>query len=190
MKGVLIVEAPSLAESRKSTMTDGFEGSLPKARMTIVRSADHASNPGGGNDAGALFNGTTRNGSGHAATADDGKTFRGYGKGDTLTLTLATAESAAGFDLTEIRTITGHSDARASQRYTLLAATAREPEKFVAIESVNIAARSGATEVRIAGREATQGIVALRFEFNDGPLGYNLYREIIVLGVPAALDRR
>lgn len=46
---------------------------------------DHCSHPGGGTNAGALFNGTTRNGAGESATDDDGQTFRGYGKGDWLT---------------------------------------------------------------------------------------------------------
>ena len=81
---------------------------------------------GGGADAGALLNGTTHNGSGGGETADDGKTFRGYGSGDWLTLYLKQP-----CNLSEIRTFAGHGDARASQHYTVLVAYAGEPERFV-----------------------------------------------------------
>jgi len=43
---------------------------------------------GGGAEPTALFNGTTKNGEGGAETRDDGKTFRGYGKGSSLTIRL------------------------------------------------------------------------------------------------------
>ena len=85
----------------------------------------------------------------------------------------------------EIRTIAAHSDARASQCYKVSAATAREPGKFTALEKVKVTTPSGATEARILGGEATRGIVALRFEFENGPLGYNLTREITVQGAAA-----
>ena len=40
----------------------------------------------------------------------------------------------------------------------------------------------GASEVRLPVKAA--GVVALRFEFKNGPLGFNVYREINLLGQP------
>ena len=186
MKGVLIIEAPSQVDPRTNAALDGFEARIPKSRIAIAKTEDRASNPGGGADASALFNGTTRNGSAQAATLDDGKTFRGYGKGDTLTVTLDTAKAHGGYDLSEIRTFAGHGDGRASQTFKLLAATAHEPTKFNLVETVKLPTKSGATEVSIASSAKLRGIVALRFEFADGPLGYNLYREIAIQGTASA----
>jgi glucose/arabinose dehydrogenase/plastocyanin/lysophospholipase L1-like esterase len=182
MQGVLIVEGASQVETRKYAAADGFESSIPKTRIAIAKTEDHAGNTGGGKDTSALFNGTTRNGNGTAETRDDGKTFRGYGTGDTLTITLNTARAHGGFDIAEIRTFAGHSDARASQAFTVLAASAHEPTKFKKVETVKLVTTGGATEVRIPASENLRSIVALRFEFNDGPLGYNLYREIAITG--------
>ena len=186
MKGVLIIEAPSLVDPRTNAALDGFEARIPKSRIAIAKTEDKASNPGGGADASALFNGTTRNGSAQAATLDDGKTFRGYGQGDTLTVTLDTAKAHGGYDLSEIRTFAGHGDGRASQAFRLLAATAHEPTKFKLVETVKLPTKSGATEVSIASSTKLRGVVALRFEFADGPLGYNLYREIAIQGTASA----
>ncbi len=186
MKGVLIIEAPSQVDPRTNAALDGFEARIPKFRIAIAKTEDKASNPGGGSDASALFNGTTRNGSAQAATLDDGKTFRGYGKGDTLTVTLDTTKGHGGYDLSEIRTFAGHSDARASQAFKLFAATAHEPSKFNLVETVKLPAKSGSTEVSIASSSKMRGVVALRFEFADGPVGYNLYREIAIQGTPGA----
>jgi hypothetical protein len=179
---VLIIEGASNFETRKNAAPDGFEASIPKTRIPIAKSEDKTSNPGGGNDASALFNGTTRNADGKPETRDDGKTFRGYGTGDTLTITLDTTGTHGGYDIAEIRTFAGHSDARASQAYTLLAATAHEPTKFQPVETIKLPTTGGATEARILAPEKLRGIVALKFEFTDGALGYNLYREISVVG--------
>ena len=69
-----------------------------------------------------MLNGTTHNGDGGGETIDDGKTFRGYGDGDWLTLHLKRP-----CDLSEVRTFAGHSDARASQHYTVLVAIPPRP---------------------------------------------------------------
>ncbi len=182
MKGVLVVEAISRVETNQSESLDGFEKCLPKADLSIIRSEDHATNPGGGQNATALFNGTTLNAAGQTATMDDGQTFRGYGKGDALTLFLDTSKSPAGFDLTEIRTIAGHGDGRASQNYKVSLARAAAPEKFDPLETVQCKIGSGSTQVLIPGTAALRGVVALRFEFEDGPVGFNVYREICVKG--------
>lgn len=54
----------------------------------LARAEDHGSHTGGGTDPSALFNGTTHNGSGGEDTLDDDRTFRGYGSGDWLVLSL------------------------------------------------------------------------------------------------------
>ena len=122
-------------------------------------------------------NGTTRNGSGGTSTADGGQTFRGYGKGDWLTLRLKQP-----CDLSEIRTFAGHLDARASQFYTVLAAYAAEPGRFLRLTSGSKSSTGGATELRLPVKAG--GVVAVRFEFEDGPLGFNVYREINLVGQP------
>jgi hypothetical protein len=144
----------------------------------LARSEDHCAHAGGGSDASALTNGTTRNGSGGGETVDDGKTFRGYGDGDWLTLHLKQP-----CDLSEIRTFAGHSDARASQHYTLLVAYAAEPERFVKIATGSKKSSGGATEVRL--RVKAKNVVAVRFEFQNGPQGFNVYREVNVIGEAA-----
>ena len=110
----------------------------------LARSEDHCTHTGGGSDASALLNGTTRNGSGGGETVDDGKTFRGYGRGDWLTLHLKQP-----CDLSEIRTFAGHSDARASQNYAVLVADSGQPERFVKLASGSKRAGGGASELRL-----------------------------------------
>jgi hypothetical protein len=141
----------------------------------LARAEDHCSHTGGGADASALFNGTTRNGSGGEDTLDDGKTFRGYGSGDWLVLSLKQP-----CDLTEIRTFAGHADARASQNYAVLAAYADAPDKFVKLAAGSRTSEGGATELRLPVK--AKGVVAVRFEFLDGAEGFNVYREINLLG--------
>ena len=46
---------------------------------------------GGGSDYSALFNGRVVNGTGAEATENDGRTFVGFGEGDTLTVTFDAA---------------------------------------------------------------------------------------------------
>ena len=112
----------------------------------LARSEDRCTHTGGGTDASALLNGTTRNGAGGGETADDGKTFRGYGSGDWLTLHLKQP-----CDLSEIRTFAGHTDARASQHYTVLVAYAAEPERFVKIAAGSKMSSWRGVRVEVAG---------------------------------------
>jgi hypothetical protein len=146
------------------------------SRASIVE--ERAAHTGGGQDASALFNGTTKNGSGGDATQDDGKTFRGYGAGSVLTIQLTGPH-----DLTEIRTFAGHADERASQDYTVLVAHAAAPKKFERLATANLRCDGGASELRV--KAEAKDVVAVRFEFQNGPLGFNVYREIIVVGQPA-----
>jgi lysophospholipase L1-like esterase len=141
----------------------------------LLTADDHCTHTGGGTNPSALFNGTTRNGSGGASTEDDGQTFRGYGKGDWLLLRLKQP-----CDLSEVRTFSAHPDARASQAYTVLAAYAGDPSRFVKLTSASQASTGEARQLRVPVKAA--GVVAVRFEFDDGPLGFNVYREINLLG--------
>ena len=141
----------------------------------LATSEDRCAHTGGGTDASALFNGTTRNAAGGGETADDGKTFRGYGNGDWLTLRLKRP-----CDISEIRTFAGHSDSRASQRYMVLVAHAGQPDKFEKIATGNKVCGGGASEIRLQAK--AHNVVAVRFEFQNGPLGFNVYREINIIG--------
>jgi hypothetical protein len=160
---------------------EDFEADLVKDDLVhryLIRSEDHCSHAGGGSDTSSLFNGTTRNGSGGMETMDDGKTFRGYGNGSWLTLYLKQP-----CDLREIRSFAGHGDARASQHYAVLVAYTAEPGKFVKLASGSKHCDSGASELRVPLK--ADGVVAIRLEFQDGPLGFNVYREINVVGKPS-----
>jgi len=134
---------------------------------------------GGGNNADALFNGTTHNGSGGHGTLNDGKTFRGYAAGSSLTLQLAKPSRLA-----EIRTFAGHADGRASQNYTVLVARASDPQKFEKLANGSVHSAGGASELRV--KVPAKDIVAVRFEFQDGPLGFNVYREMQILAAGQA----
>ena len=138
---------------------------------------ERAAHDGGSTNAGALCNGTTKNGAGSAETLSDGRTFRGYGNGSALTFQLAGTH-----DLTSIRTFAGHGDARSSQSYTLMVAYASEPAKFVKLAKATLQCDAGASELRL--RFQASGVVAVRFEFQDGPLGFNVYREVNIVGQP------
>lgn len=130
---------------------------------------------GGGIDASALFNGTTTNGSGRDETVNDGKTFRGYGTGSVLTLRLAKPSEVAW-----IHTFAVHPDGRASQNYTVLIARSAAPTKFEKLASASVRCDGGASELRV--NAGTTDVVAVRFEFQDGPIGFNVYREICLVG--------
>jgi hypothetical protein len=157
-----------------------FESDVLKAGLTSRASIteERVAHAGGGEDASALFNGTTKNGSGGDATQDDGKTFRGYGAGSVLTIQLTGPH-----DLTEIRTFAGHPDGRASQNYTVLVAYATAPAKFVKLTSATLRCDGGASELRV--KTDAKSVVAVRFEFQNGPVGFNVYREINLLGQPS-----
>jgi len=146
-------------------------------RRFLAGSEDHCSHAGGGNDASAVLNGTTHNGSGGTDTLDDGKTFRGYGTGDWLTVRFKQP-----CNISEFRTFASHGDARASQHYTVLVAHSAAPDRFEKLAVGKKESHGGATELRL--KATAQDVIAVRFEFHGGPLGFNVYREIQVLGVP------
>ena len=144
-------------------------------RWVLARVEDHHSHSGGGKSTDALFNGTTGNGDGGLATKDDGKTFRGYGTGDWLTLHFKQP-----CDLSEIQTFAAAADSRASQAYSVFAAHAGDSAKFVKLATASKPSDGGATGISLPVKAA--GVVAVRFEFANGPLGFNVYREINVIG--------
>jgi hypothetical protein len=162
-----------------STSPTALESDVLKAGLAahISISEERVAHPGGGDDASALFNGTTKNGSGKDATQDDGKTFRGYGAGSVLTIQLSSPH-----DLTEIRTFAGHSDDRAGQDYSLLVAHAAAPKEFVRLATATLRCDGGASELRV--KTEAKGVVAVQFEFQNGLLGFNVYREINLVGLP------
>ena len=160
----------------------GFEADVVKDDLLhglLAQAEDHCSHTGGGANPGAVFNGTTRNGAGGRETLDDGKTFRGYGDGDWLVFHFKQP-----CNLTEIRSFAAHPDDRAGQNYTVLAAFAAAPDKFVSLGSVARKSTGGETEARLPVK--AEGVVAVRFEFQAGPSGFNVYREFNVLGSAAA----
>lgn len=130
---------------------------------------------GGGTGTGALFNGTTRNGSHGEGTENDGKTFRGYGDGSVLLIRLAGPCSVA-----EIRTFAGHADARSSQRYTVLVERAGAPGRLERLAEASADCDGGTSEVRV--KVGGKPVTAIRLEFANGPLGFNVYREISLIG--------
>jgi hypothetical protein len=168
----------------------------------VSRIEEHCSNAGGGNDASSLINGTSKNGDGGDATIDDGKTFRGYGDGDSLTFYLDTAKHKAGYDITKILTFAGHGDTRASQNYTVSVAMAAAPGEFkLLVPAASASCDGGSSEIVIANKAggpldngkgvSAARVVAIRFDFKNGSLedgvglGFDVYREICVVGAPA-----
>jgi hypothetical protein len=154
---------------------------LPQpAQLVRIKSVDETgvAHTGGGDSPSALFNLSIDNGSGDTDTADDGKTFRGYQQGSTVTLHLDGPHH-----LTEIRTFTGHDDARASQNYTVELATADAPANFKSVLTVDENSSGGMIVIK---RPLTaQNVTAVRLVFKNGPSGFNVYREICILGKPA-----
>jgi hypothetical protein len=168
-------------EPAQTAAPDDFEADVLKDDLLhryLARIEDHCSHSGGGRDASALVNGTTRNGSDGAVTLDDGKTFRGYGSGGWVTFFLRQP-----CDLSEVRSFAGHGDARASQQYAVLVAYAGRPESFVKIATGSKPCAGGASELRVPLQ--ARGVVAVRLEFQDGPQGFNVYREINLAGKPS-----
>lgn len=157
-----------------------LEADIVKTGLVRIASTSekNVAHDGGGRDASALFNGTTKNGSGGDETLNDGKTFRGYGTGSSLTVRFGQPA-----DILRTATFAGHGDARAGQSYTLSVACADAPEKFVRLTHAAVKCAAGASELKI--NLAASNVVALRFDFEDGPLGFNVYREISVAGKEA-----
>jgi len=163
---------------------DAFEADVPAAELLVPIAAAEESGAmattGGGNNADALFNRTTRNGAGGADTTDDGRTFRGYGAGNSLTLRVDPAKRPQGVELTEIRTFAGHGDARAGQAYSVWVATAAAPATFMRVIGAVVSCDGGASQLRVP--VGMKNVVAVRLDFADGPHGFNVYREICLLG--------
>jgi len=166
------------------------QGLIPLASVTD----SGAAHDGGSAAPGALFNGTTCNGVDGAETLNDGKTFRGYGRASSLSLQFDISQHPAGYNLTQLLTFAGHQDARASQNYTVSLAFATEPTKFIKLGSASFSCSGGASELRFMAKDGgvldngsgcrASGVVGVRFEFQDGPLGFNVYREISLVGQP------
>ena len=162
------------------------EGNL-LSKPAAFRVAGKAAHMGGGSDYSALFNGRVVNGTGAESTENDGRTFIGFGEGDTLTVTFDAAAAPHGVTLQAVRTAAGHHDVRASQHYEVFAATEDAPEKFGKLASASCAADAGINEVELAradGKPLAQRVRAVRFEFKNGATGFNVYREIALLGRP------
>lgn len=146
----------------------------------LFKVSGKAAHPGGGRDFTALFNGQVLNGAGTEVSENDGRTFVGFGEGDTLTLAFEKAVTLRG-----ACTVACHQDARASQRYEVWAATVAAPERFEKLAAVDRAAESGLNRVdlvRADGKPLAQKVVAVRFVFKNGPAGFNVYREIALFG--------
>ncbi len=155
---------------------DAFEAELPPADQlvpvaAVVESGDIQAPA----DSSPVRNGTTRNGSGKAETLDDSKTFRSYGKGSSLLFKLG----EGGVSVGEIQSFAGHRDARASQAYSVWIAKAGAPDQFTKVANARVISQGGATRVRVPVNES--GVVAVRLDFANGPLGFNVYREICLV---------
>jgi hypothetical protein len=139
------------------------------------------SHKGGGSGFAALFNGSAGNGNGGWGTADDGQTFVGMDEGSTLDIVFDPGRYPQGFTISVLRSYAGHADGRASQSYTVFAATKAAPEKLIRIADVNFEVNGELNEVTVAsikGEPLIKEAVRLRFVFNKGPAGFNVYREI------------
>jgi hypothetical protein len=160
---------------------DGFEADLPADKALVelagVEESGAMQSQGGASDAGPIHNGTTRNGSGGAETKDDGKTYRGYGAGNSVLFRIKNPKGSA---LTEIRSFAGHADARASQSYSVWIAKAGAPDNFVKIKDVDMKSAGGGTQVRVP--VGVPDVVAVRLDFGNGSEGFNVYREICLIG--------
>ena len=106
---------------------------------------------------------------------DDGKTFCGCGDGDSITFHLKKP-----CHISEVRSFAGHGDGRASQGYTVSVALAAEPDRFDEVAKAGVACDGGASELRVPLK--ADNVVAVRLEFANGPLGFDVYREINLLG--------
>jgi len=155
----------------------GLETDIVRTGLVSIASAseENVAHDGGGKDASAWFNGTTKNGAGGDETSNDGKTFRGYGAGSSLTIRFDHPS-----DIARIMTFAGHGDARANQSYTLFAAYAEAPATFAKLTQAAVQCEGGASKLKI--NLSAKSVVALRFDFENGPLGFNVYREINLIG--------
>ena len=163
---------------------DAFEAELPSRDQRLLPTEAKESgtfhDQEGPTNINALFNGTTRNGNGGAETLNDGKTYRTYGSGHSLLMKLPVT---GGANVREIQTFAGHRDGRASQAYGVWIAKADAPDFFIKIADVRADSQGGATRLRIPIN--AKDVVIVRLDFADGPQGFNVYREICLLGTTA-----
>ena len=193
--------APGPITTRTSDSSQAaFEADLAKSSLVALGETTCTSvlevgavDSGGGVNADPVRNGTTLNGSGRPETRNDGKTFRGYGAGSSVTFLLNTARSPNGYDVLQIRTFAGHEDSRAGQNYSVSVSHHSDPAKFtLLVPSASVACEGGSSEIVIRDLQGgviangpavnAGGVAAVRFDFQDGPLGFNVYREIRVVG--------
>ena len=85
-----------------------------------------------------------------------------------------------GADLAEIQTFAGHGDARASQAYSVWIAKADAPELFIKVAEARATSSGGSTRLRVPINAS--GVATVCLEFADGPIGVNVYREMVLLG--------
>lgn len=169
--------APGAQDAFESRLAPRDQRLIP---TTMIESGDFKEH-GGPTDAAPLFNGTTRNGNGGAETLNDAKTYRPYGSGDSLLLKLPGKRGAR---IREIQTFAGHQDARASQAYSVWIAKAEAPALFIRVAKARVESTGGSSFLRVPINASS--IASIRLEFDDGPLGMNVYREIVLVGQPAA----
>ena len=96
-------------------------------------------------------------------------------------------KAPAGYELTSILSFAAHPDARAGQRYHVLVSTVDASERFTPLAEVNLAHTGGASEIRMThadGNPLMRHAAAVRFDFSDGPTGFNVYREFAITGKP------
>jgi hypothetical protein len=174
---------PRTVRRTNTASSDAFESALPSIEQLVpLASIEEAGVPGangGAGNAAPVHNGTTRNASGGAETLDDGKTFRGYGQGNSITFRLDLSRRPQGYDLKEIRSFAGHDDARASQSYSVSIATTENPGKFDRMTTASVSCKSGASIMFVPINAS--GVAAVRLDFGNGPNGFNVYREICLL---------
>jgi len=153
-------------------------------RAGVVKSvAGTPSHAGGGSGFGALFNGTSGSRNGGEMTDNDGHTFVGMDQDSTLEIIFDQENFPGGVAIAALRTYAGHHDSRASQNYTLFASRRAEPERFVKIAEVASHVDGGLHEVTISSLKnepLITDVERLRFVFQKGPSGFNVYREIAV----------
>jgi hypothetical protein len=160
-------------------------GNLMRQPGLVASTKGSRGHDGGGGEFSALFNGTAGNKKGGEETENDGGTFVGMAEGNTLDVVFDPARAPKGVTVQALRTCAGHGDARASQRYAVLAARASAPDRFAPLAEAAHEASGGLTEVSIETVDKSplaDGVRALRFVFKDGPAGFNVYREIAVIG--------
>ena len=85
-----------------------------------------------------------------------------------------------GADIREIQTFAGHGDARASQAYSVWIAKADAPDLFLKVADARATSTGGSSRLRVPLNAS--GVTAVCLEFADGPIGVNVYREVVLVG--------